>query len=273
MPAAIITLLTDFGVNDTYVAQMKGVILGINPAATIVDITHAIEPQNVFHGALCLDEAFDAFPAGTIHVVVVDPGVGSARRRVGVEIGTQRFIGPDNGLLSLLAQRHTIQRVHKLTESRFHRLPVSATFHGRDVFAPVAAAWSLGEDLSSFGPAYTAPLIEIRQFPVMSRDGEIAGEIIAIDRFGNLISNISERDLPAEYSKIVTEVGGLQIQSLHRFYAEQPRGTVLALLSSSGRLEIARNGGSAAQLLGVSIGARVVVRWDTMAAMQNVESQ
>ncbi|MDB5388605.1 MAG: hypothetical protein JWM11_4251 [Planctomycetaceae bacterium] len=262
MPAAsLITLLTDFGVQDTYVAQMKGVILGLNPNATIVDVTHAIAPQDVFHGAICFDEAFDAFPPGTIHVVVVDPGVGSARRRIGVELGGQRFVGPDNGLLSLVARRYPVRRVHELVASQFHRQPVSPTFHGRDIFSPVAAYWSLGEDLSHFGPPVDSSLVELQAPKITRFEHEIVGQIIAIDRFGNLISNITQSDLPSDSTELVTQIAGRRLQGLNQFYAQQPHGAVLVLLSSGGRLEIARNGGSASQILQVGIGERVHVSW------------
>lgn len=261
MPRSLITFLTDFGVEQTYVAQMKGVILGLNPEALIVDVTHSISAQNVFHGALSLDEVFDAFPTGTIHVVVVDPGVGSSRRRIGVEIGTQRFVGPDNGLLSLISKRQPIQRVHELTEPRFHRQPVSPTFHGRDIFAPVAAYWSLGEDLSRFGPRLESALQAVAVPEIARQTRRVAGEIIAIDRFGNLISNVERADLPANFEDLITEIAGEEIRGVQQFYAERPSKSLLALFGSNGRLEIAQNGGSAAQALSARIGAPVGIRW------------
>ncbi|MES2789287.1 MAG: SAM-dependent chlorinase/fluorinase [Planctomycetota bacterium] len=262
MSQPIITLLTDFGTRDSYAAQMKGVILGINPRALIIDISHDIEPQAIMRGAICLDEAFDAFPDGTIHVVIVDPDVGTTRRRIAAEIGNQRYVGPDNGLLTLLTRRHPVRRVHNLSSSKFHRQPLCATFHGRDLFSPVAAHWSLGTDLSEFGDPVTAPLAELR-FPKIEKQArEILGEVLAIDRFGNITSNIRATDLPMEFpATIFTHIGGQQLNRLSNYYSEHPPGAVLALIGSSGRLEVARNLGNAAETLQVTVGDEVYVKW------------
>src|SRR4051812_42868225 len=215
MQRPIVTLMTDFGTRDSYVAQMKGVILGINSNAVIVDITHEIDPQAIMQGAMSLDDAFDAFPPGTIHVVVVDPDVGSTRRRIAAEIGNQRYVGPDNGLLTLLARRYPIQRVSSLTVTHFHRQPTSPTFHGRDMFAPVAANWSLGMDLSAFGEPITIPLAELRIPRVDKQEREVRGEVVAIDRFGNIITNITENELPIyNPSTIITHISGHQLIGL-----------------------------------------------------------
>lgn len=264
MTPPIITLLTDFGTRDSYVAQMKGVILGINPQAHIVDITHEIEPQAILQGALTLDSAFEAFPSGTIHVVIVDPDVGTTRRRIAAEIGRQRFVGPDNGLLTLLARRHPIQRVHHLSATAFHRQPVSAAFHGRDLFCPVAAHWSLGSDISEFGEAVTAPLAELRIPRAEKLDREIKGEVLEIDRFGNITTNISGSDLPLEYpATIFTQIAGHQLVRLSEYYSQLPPGGILALIGSAGRLEIAQNLGHAADTLQVKIGDEVYVKWSS----------
>lgn len=256
-----IALITDFGTNDTYVGQMKGVILGMNPQAMLVDITHAIGPQDVFQGALALDESFDAFPAGTIHLVVVDPGVGSACRRIAVELGNQRFVGPDNGLVSCIARRYPVKRAHELSKPRFHRAVVAPTFHGRDIFAPVAAAWSVGFDVSEFGPAIIGPLQEL-VIPTIRRDvAAITGEVISIDRFGNLITNITAGDLPQDQCQFKTEINGRQIVDIKRFYAECEPQELIVLWSSQGRLEVALNGGSAAKELKAEFGTRVQVTW------------
>ena len=262
MTQPIITLLTDFGTRDSYVAQMKGVILGINPAALSVDITHEIEPQSIMQGAMCLDEAFDAFPAGTTHVVIVDPDVGTTRRRIAAEIGNQRYVGPDNGTLTLLSRRHAIQRVHNLNATQFHRHPVSATFHGRDLFSPVAAHWSLGNDIGAFGDPVTVPLAELRFPKPDKQEREILGEVLAIDRFGNITSNICGADLPLEFpATIFTHIGGHQLHRLSNYYSEHPPGDLVALIGSSGRLEVARNLGNAAEALQVTIGDQVYVKW------------
>ncbi len=262
MTQPIITLLTDFGTRDSYAAQMKGVILGINPRALIVDISHDIEPQAIMQGAMCLDEAFDAFPAGTIHVVIVDPDVGTTRRRIAAEVGSQRFVGPDNGLLTFLSRRHAIQRVHHLNSTQFHRHPMCATFHGRDLFSPVAAHWSLGADITQFGDPVTAPLAELRVPRVDKQEREILGEVLAIDRFGNITSNISGSDLPLEFpATIFTHIAGQQLNRLSSYYSEHPPGALLALIGSSGRLEVAQNLGNAAETLQVSVGDEVYVKW------------
>lgn len=262
MQRQIITLLTDFGTRDSYVAQMKGVILGINPQVEIIDVTHDIEPQAVMQGAMTLDDLFDAFPAGTIHIVIVDPDVGSTRRRIAVEIGEQRYVGPDNGLLTLVARRYPIHRVVALTDSRFHRQPVSPTFHGRDLFSPVAAQWSLGVDLGAFGEPVTVPLAELRLPRIDKQEREVRGEVISIDRFGNLTTNITSADLPLYCpSTIITHIGGQQLIGLSQFYSEHPPGTLLSLIGSSGRLEVSQNLGSAATKLDLRIGAPVVAKW------------
>lgn len=262
MPRPVITLLTDFGTRDSYVAQMKGVILGVNPNAVIVDVTHEIEPQAIMQGALCLNEVFDAFPAGTIHVVVVDPDVGSTRRRIAAEVGSQRYVGPDNGLLTLVARRYPIHRVSSLTVNHYHRQPTSPTFHGRDMFAPVAANWSLGMDLSAFGEPVTVPLSELRIPRVDKQEREVRGEIIAIDRFGNLTTNILGTDLPLYCpSTIITHAGGQQLIGLSQYYSEHPPSTLLSLIGSSGRLEVAQNVGNAARTLEAKVGDQVLVKW------------
>jgi S-adenosylmethionine hydrolase len=262
MRQPIITLLTDFGTRDSYVAQMKGVILGINPQVLIVDITHDIEPQAIMQGAMTLDDTFDSFPPGTIHVVIVDPDVGSTRRRIAVELGDQRYVGPDNGLLTLVSRRYPIHRVTSLTATHFHRQPTSPTFHGRDLFAPVAANWSLGMDLSEFGEPVTAPLSELRIPRIEKQEREVRGEIVAIDRFGNLATNIMAADLPLYCpSTIITHVAGQQLIGLSQYYSEHPPGTLLSLIGSSGRLEISQNIGHAAAKLESKIGDAVIAKW------------
>lgn len=260
MHRPIITLTTDFGTRDSYVAQMKGVILGINPQVQLVDVTHDILPQDVRQAALVLDEAIDAFPAQTIHLVVVDPGVGTDRRIVGAELGGYRFVAPDNGVLSPVARRHAPRRCVQLTESRFWRQPVSNTFHGRDVMGPVAAHWSLGVDLAEFGPALEEPLIELPvPLPRRIPDG-VEGEVIRVDSFGNLITNIEQGmlpDEPAARNRAIVEVGSHRIAGIALSYAEHSVGALLAVVGSSGRLEIAVNQGSAADVVGLRAGTCV----------------
>lgn len=259
----MITLLTDFGTDDGYVAQMKGVILGIAPGVAIVDVTHVVPPQDIRRAALLLDEVVDAFPPGTVHVVVVDPAVGSARALVGVEAAGQRFLAPDNGVLTCVLARYPAQRIHRLTAERFRRTPVSSTFHGRDVFAPAAAYLSSGTDLSEFGPPVAATDLVSLPIPRPRHAGRTwTGEVIAVDRFGNLITNLTAAeigDAAGQPDPAQVTIGAATIQGVSRYYAERGPGELLALLGSSGRLEVAVNGGSAAELLGLGVGASVLV--------------
>jgi S-adenosylmethionine hydrolase len=266
-----IVLLTDFGLQDAYVGIMKGVILRINPSATIVDLCHAVAPQDVAEGALLLADSYRFFPADAIFVGVVDPGVGSARRAIALETPHGRFVGPDNGLFSgvvadfgvrlpALAGAAALQgsAVHGVAlESRQFFLPqVSATFHGRDVFAPVAANLSLGVPFSALGP----PLVDLVVLPTPKTElqsGLLRGQVIHLDHFGNAITNLEAADL-ASFRAPVVEVAGQQIVGLSQHYAERPG--LLAHVDSSGRLEIALNGGNAAQVLGIRVGEPVTVR-------------
>lgn len=257
---AIITLTTDFGLDDAYVAAMKGVILEINPEATIVDICHSIEPQNIRQGAFVLSTAFCYFPQDTVHLVVVDPGVGGPRRPIILETDSAIFVAPDNGILSYVIQTSTSQRVSRrslmklppelqafeITNSKYWRHPVSSTFHGRDVFAPVAAHVSRGIPLDELGRFIASVNVFPLPRPQSDAVGNLTGHILHIDRFGNLITDITGGDLPSGRYSI--QVAGHQIDSLSPSY-EQGRG-LLALLGSSGHLEIASKGGSAARLLG-----------------------
>lgn len=250
MAQPIITLTTDFGLVDSYVAQMKGVILGIDRSALIVDVTHEIPPQDIVRGAAILQDCVRAFPAGTIHVCVVDPGVGSARRIVAVEAGGQRFVGPDNGLFSFVTSEHSPQRVVELKNSAYWRQPVSTTFHGRDIMAPVAAHWSLGVDAARFGDVTSQALVELEvPAPYNTAEG-ITGVVLWADAYGNLVTNIAENLLPIELrDRLVVEIGDVRIQGVRRFYADGLPEKLIALIGSSGRLEIAVNKGSAAERL------------------------
>lgn len=261
MSRPLITLTTDFGTSDSYVAQMKGVILGINPEAQVVDISHAVPPQDVRRGALLLDRSIAAFPPGTLHVGVVDPGVGSARSLVGVEMAGQRFLAPDNGLLSAVIRHFPPERAHRLEAPEYWRHPVSETFHGRDVLAPVAAHWSRGTDLDAFGPAVPWQALVMLPLREARRHGRsVVGEIDDIDAFGNLITNIDVSLLPRDcHDACVVELGRTRIDRISHFYGEQPAGTLLALFGSSGRLEIAVNLGNAAEELGLGAGTPVRV--------------
>ncbi|HEY4258683.1 MAG TPA: SAM-dependent chlorinase/fluorinase [Schlesneria sp.] len=262
-----ISLLTDFGLQDSYVGQMKGVIAAANPEAMVVDLTHAIPPQQVWQAAVTLSDSIDAFPPGTIHLAVVDPGVGSTRRAIAAEIGSYRFVCPDNGLLSLILQRHPLRRAVHLDQPRWWRPTVSGTFHGRDLFAPVAAAWSLGHDLAEFGSLLEGPLQEL---PVLNysvtrgNDGvlmEVHGNVLTVDHFGNLITNIPRSAIPADAAHVAIQVTNIELAGVVLCYADRCDGECVALYGSSGRLEIAVVNGDAARHLGAGIGTPICVRY------------
>jgi len=256
----IITLTTDFGLSDPFVGAMKGVILGINRSVHLVDVAHGIAPQDILEGALALEAAVPFFPPGTIHLAVVDPGVGSARRALGVSVGGHLFVGPDNGLFTFLFAEPEWTAVS--LEASAYRLPeASRTFHGRDVFAPAAAYLSLDVPLHSFGPQVADP-VRI-PWPGACRGADaLVGEVVHADRFGNLVTSITARDLAplGPDSSLVVEVEGTVIPGLSAAYAERSSGELGAIVGSSNRLELFIRGGSARARLGVGRGARVVVR-------------
>lgn len=242
-----ITLLTDFGTADYFVGAMKGVILSVNPQAVIVDITHEIPAQDVAAGAFTLLAAYDSFPEGTIHVAVVDPGVGSERRAIVVTAGKHFFVGPDNGIFTHIYDRNPSHKTFHITNETYFRQPVSNTFHGRDVFAPVAAALSTGLNASSLGPPISDP---IRFFKSEQP------QIIHIDRFGNLITNIT-RERFKDGMKL--SINGKVISAFRNFFGENvgAANEPFAIWGSAGFLEIAVNGGSAAEILGAKRGDEV----------------
>ena len=258
MSRPIITLTTDFGTADGYLAQMKGTILGINADVQIVDVTHAIPPQDVEHAAGILDDIVDAFPRQTIHLVVVDPGVGTGRRIVAAETKTQRFVAPDNGLLTAVLARDSVQRAIEIDTTALPSRTISNTFHGRDVMAPVAAYWSLDRDPVEFGNPLGEPLCTLSARNPQLLDDRIVGKIVRRDRFGNLITNIRETDLfNIDRNRLRLRIGSRSIVGLHSHYAARPVGTLLMLIGSSGRLEIAVNSGSAAEQLAADAGTEV----------------
>ncbi len=249
----MIALLTDFGLQDSYVGVMKAVILGICPGASIVDVTHAVEPQDVLGGALALEDSAPYLPEGTVVVAVVDPGVGSDRTALAARAGGRFWVGPDNGLLSWqLGPDATVVRA----ENPRYRLPaVSSTFHGRDVFAPVGAHLLRGVPIEELGPRVTSWVELPRPTPIRQPDGTLEAHVVAVDRFGNLILDLRATDLPPNPSFALATV---RIHGLVRTYAEA-RGGPCALIGSSGRVEIAVPNGSAAAKLGASKGAVVRV--------------
>ena len=262
MPNSIITLTTDFGEGSRYVAAMKGTILSINPAAHIVDLSHSIPPQDVRRGAIALAETAPTFPPESIHIAVVDPGVGSDRRLVYAHIGSQHFLAPDNGLLGRLAEAQSPSKIVVLEEPRFWLPTVSATFHGRDILAPVAARLSLGLPPEQLGRPI-ARLVALPWPEVQSVANQITGEVVEVDSFGNLITNITSEMLqgvPTDES-VTVACDEHTTQGIFRTYSDQPPMTLIALVGSGGKLELAIVDDSAKIMLGVGAGAPVVVTW------------
>ena len=259
MKANLITLTTDFGHKDAFVGTMKGVILGVNPKVGIVDLSHGIPPQDIMAGALVLSGAVPFFPAGTIHVAVVDPGVGSERRPLLIQSEREFFVGPDNGLFSLVMKGKKPKQIVELSEDTYHLKPTSSTFHGRDIFAPVAAQLSLGLLPKKLGN----PVEDFVRLPwpeVTTNKRSIQGEVIYVDGFGNLITNIQEDTLaPFPRNKLSTTIGQLQIHGLCASYYAVREGDVVAVMNSWRFLEIAVRNGSAANQTGQSVGAPVEV--------------
>jgi S-adenosylmethionine hydrolase len=261
MAEPIVTLTTDFGVASPYVAVMKGVLLSINPRVRLVDLTHQIPPQNVRFTAFFLGAAVRYFPAGTIHLVVVDPGVGTERALLCVTIGGQILVAPDNGCWTSLETALGTPSVYRLENQRFRREPVSATFHGRDILAPAAAHLSLGCRPEEFGPQVESWIgLDMPQ----ARDGinSIAGEIVFVDEFGNLITNIPAERL--RQTPDVLMVGKHSFKKKFRWvrtYGEAAPGTLVALIGSNKHMEIAVVQGSAAARLKADVGTPVVVGW------------
>jgi S-adenosylmethionine hydrolase len=258
----LITLTTDFGEGSVYVAAMKGVIFSINPAAQVIDLTHAVPPQDVHQGAIALAETAPLFPSGTIHVAVVDPGVGTARKIVYAEIEQQRYICPDNGLLTRLAGCTRPTKMRTVAEKAWFRQPVSATFHGRDIMAPVAAHLSVGLDPDELGPPH--PELVMLEIPGAEKlANRIEGQVTAIDSFGILITSISREMLagvPTDES-VTVACEEHETQGIFTTYGDQPPMTLIALVGSGGMLELAIVQDSAAAMLGVKAGAAVEVRW------------
>lgn len=258
-PPSIITLLTDFGHEDAYVGVMKGVALGINPTARLVDLTHMIPAQDVTRAALILRSAVSFFPARTIHVAVVDPGVGSTRAALLIQTPDGFLIGPDNGVLSLAAKRRQPYAAYRLENQAFFRQPVSQTFHGRDIFAPVAAHLSAGVDPADFGPAAESIVELALPEPDVTADG-VRGEVIYVDRFGNLITNLDSAALDGFRGRSLSvTIGSNAVAGPVTAYAAVEEGTPLALIGSWSVLEIAIRNGNAAERLGARPGTPVTV--------------
>ena len=269
----IITLTTDFGLNDHFVGTMKGAILSLAPEAEIVDICHSVQAFDILDGALTLAQAYSYFPVRTVHVVVVDPGVGSARRPILASSERQNFVAPDNGVLSLIYAREERLSVRHITSEHYFLQPLSNTFHGRDIFAPVAAYLAKGVDHEKFGDEITDFVRFNAPRPKVIDPKTIRGVVLKVDRFGNLVTNITPQDLPLLFQpeppvfKIV--VGKSEVTSMKTNYAEGAPGEVFGILGSMGYLEIASNRGAAAQLVSAGKGAEVNVVLEGAAAAGN----
>ncbi len=261
-PSGIITLYTDFGQSDPYVAIMKGVILSINPGAKIVDVTHQIPAGSIQEGGLIIKESYTYFPPGTVHVGVIDPDVGGKRRPIAMFADNYLFVGPDNGLFSAIIESQGFAAVIHLKEKKYWMPDISPTFHGRDIFAPVAAHLSLGVNPSLMGEKIDNPTTLAYPSP-RKNNSDIVGEIIRVDHFGNLITNINREHLsPFLASKdLIIKVGGLTLKKISTTYNDVPDGQPLALIGSSNLLEIAINMGRAIDYLGreYGVGTRVQV--------------
>jgi S-adenosyl-L-methionine hydrolase (adenosine-forming) len=258
MSRQIVALITDFGTRDHYAGTMKGIVLGLCPDATLVDITHEIPPHDVLTGALELAASYKFFPPATIFLVVVDPEVGSARRGLVAEAGDYRFVSPDNGVLSAVFREHKPKRVVELSERRYARPTVSRTFEGRDRFAPAAGWLARGTEPTAMGrPVSNWQVLDIPE--PRQDEASLEGQVLLVDRFGNLVSNIDRRlfEQFRHDEGIRIAVDGQSIDKLVATYAEAPEGTVCALFGSSEHLELAVNGGSAADLLHLGRGAAI----------------
>jgi len=255
-----ITLLTDFGNDDYFVGAMKGVILSVNPGAALIDISHNIPPQDIQAAAFALLACYRSFAQGTIHVAIVDPGVGSTRRPILAVAGGYFFIGPDNGILSYVLDNEADQTIFHVTSEQFFRKPLSTTFHGRDVFAPIAAALSKGLSADSFGPQIDDPVKLPALKPVVGSNGKINGKIIHIDRFGNCVTNI-ERSSLCGNEPVMVMVKGKRVEAFREFYgAAGVDKKPFAIWGSAGFLEVSARNRSAAKMLGVKRGDEIVMR-------------
>jgi S-adenosylmethionine hydrolase len=263
---SIITLLTDFGTRDEYVGLMKGVILSINPAVTIVDITHRIDRQDIVEAAYVIHSAYRYFPAGSVHLIVVDPGVGTGRSLLAFKMRKQYFVAPDNGVLTLLFNDESDTTLIRLTNSNFFLKTVSRTFHGRDIIAPVGAHIARGVDFHQLGPEITpANAVRLNNLqPRISNSGEITGTVVAVDHFGNLISNIdypllAQIDPSGQKNKIRIQIGSHTLDGIYETYENGRPNTPMALFGSRGYLEVAVNQGNAAQVLNAGKGDSIRV--------------
>jgi len=260
----LVTLTTDFGSSDHFVGVMRGVILGVNPAAQIVDLCNAVNSFDVLDGALTIGQAYSYFPADTIHLVVVDPGVGTTRRPLLVRTEKHYFIAPDNGVLSLVMDKEERLLVRHITSTHYFREPVSNTFHGRDVFAPCAGWLSKGVEPEKFGPEITDYVRFALPKPKVIAERAIKGAVLKVDKFGNLITNLNPENAPelfAAGAQVKIKIGQNEVAVIRGTYADGQPGELFGVLNSMGLLEIACNRGSAAQAAKAGRGAEVVVEF------------
>jgi S-adenosylmethionine hydrolase len=258
-----ITLTTDFGTNDHFVGAMKGVILDITPEAQIVDISHAVQPFDVLDGALTISQAYSYFPSGTVHLVVVDPGVGTARRPIIATSDKHYFVAPDNGVLSLVYAQEERMRVRHVSSDHYFLQPVSNTFHARDIFAPVAAYLAKQVDSQKFGDEIQDYTKFAAPKPKVVDANRMRAVILKVDRFGNLITNITPKDAPmlfeAEPAPFKLVVGNKEVTVIRKVYGEGAAGEVFGIMGSMGFLEIAANRGAASQITGAGKGNEVSI--------------
>lgn len=250
----IITITTDFGTEDHYVGAMKGVMLGINPEAQIVDITHEVPKFDILSGAVTLSSFYTYYPQGTVHTAVVDPGVGTSRKPIAVEADGNFFVGPDNGIFSLIIKNAAQSRIVEITNSGMMLENVSSTFHGRDIFAPAAAHLSQGTDIKELGDELRAPVLLDLPEPEIQAD-QVRGEVIYTDSFGNLMTNIPEGLIKGGS---IVRAGELSLGEPKNSYGSSEKGDILAIIGSSGYLEISVNQGSALDVLGKKISVTVL---------------
>jgi len=269
----IITLTTDFGLNDHFIGTMKGVILSIEPEAEIVDISHSVQAFDVLDGALTISQAYSYFPTSTVHMVIVDPGVGTARRPLLVTSERHHFVAPDNGVLSLVYQKEERLSARHVTGEHYFLQPISNTFHARDVFSPIAAYLAKGVDPEKFGEEIKDFVRFVAPKPKALNENTLRGVVLKVDRFGNLITTITPQDAPMLFTENLTGfkivVGQREITEIKNAYALGAPGEIFGILGSMGYLEVAANRGSAAQLLGVGKGTDVNVVLGGAAAAGN----
>lgn len=269
----IITLTTDFGVADHFVGTLKGVILDLAPNAEIIDICHSVQAFDVLDGALTIAQAYSYFPTGTVHMVVIDPGVGTARRPILVSTDRYNFVAPDNGVLSMVYAREDRLHVRHITSEHYFLQPLSNTFHARDIFAPVTAYLAKGVDPIKFGDEVADFVRFNAPKPKPGEANTLRGVVLKVDRFGNLITNITPQDAPlifaAEPRPFKITVGKKEISEMHTNYAQGAPGQVFGIAGSMGYLEIAANRASAAQLVGASKGSEVLLSFDNAASASN----